>query len=141
MMNNDMLQKIEYLREKADVSYDEAMQLLERNDGDIMRALIALEKQGRVYGHDADGGQQTYQQHHYHDHVEEARQKADSFFKKASKTRVVVEKNGEDGDKKTVANVSAPIAACVLVFAPHFTLAAGVIALITGHQFRVKKEA
>ncbi len=46
----DMLRNIEYLREKADVSYEEAQALLERFEGNVMRALVELEHQGRIYG-------------------------------------------------------------------------------------------
>ncbi|NMB39243.1 MAG: DUF4342 domain-containing protein [Firmicutes bacterium] len=42
------LEQIEKLRERANVSYDEAKQALESADGDILEALIYLEKQGKV---------------------------------------------------------------------------------------------
>ena len=43
MMNNEMIQNIEYLREKANVSYEEATELLENNNGDVMHAMIELD--------------------------------------------------------------------------------------------------
>ncbi len=42
------LEQIEKLRERANVSYDEAKQALEAADGDVLEALISLERQGRV---------------------------------------------------------------------------------------------
>ncbi len=42
------LEQIEKLRERANVSYDEAKQALELADGDLLEALINLEKQGRI---------------------------------------------------------------------------------------------
>ncbi len=44
----DELEKVEKLREKADVSYDEAREALRACDGDILDALVYLEKQGKV---------------------------------------------------------------------------------------------
>ncbi len=44
------LELIEKLRERADISYEEADKLLETTQGDLVAALILLEKQGRVNG-------------------------------------------------------------------------------------------
>lgn len=42
------LEQVEKLREKANVSYDEAKAALEAANGDLLEALIYLEKQGKV---------------------------------------------------------------------------------------------
>ena len=42
------LEQVERLREKADISYEEAKALLEQTGGDLLDALILLERQGRV---------------------------------------------------------------------------------------------
>jgi hypothetical protein len=42
------LEQVEKLREHANISYDEAKAALENADGDILQALIDLERQGRV---------------------------------------------------------------------------------------------
>lgn len=42
------LEEIERLREKADVSYEEARAALERSGGDLLEALIDLERQGKI---------------------------------------------------------------------------------------------
>ena len=42
------LEQVERLREKADISYEEAKTLLEQTGGDLLEALILLERQGRV---------------------------------------------------------------------------------------------
>lgn len=44
----EKLEKIEKLRERAEVSYDEAREAYEYADGDLLEALIYLEKQGKV---------------------------------------------------------------------------------------------
>jgi len=138
-MTDDMLQKAVYLRERADVTYEEAVQLLEKNNGNVVASLVELEKQGRVNPRCADGGQHA-NWHHNEYQAQEVKEKVTSFFKEASKTRIVIEKRKENGDKETIANVSAPIAAGITIVAPYLTLAAGVVALATGHQVKVKKE-
>jgi len=42
------LEQVERLREKANVSFEEAKAALEATDGDLLNALIYLEKQGKV---------------------------------------------------------------------------------------------
>ena len=133
-MTNDMVQKTVYLRERADVTYEEAAQMLTKNDGDVVACLVELEKQGRVYG-----GEHVHMNNNDH-YAQEAKEKVTSFFKEACKTRIVIEKHKENGDRETVANLSAPVAAGITILAPYLSLAAGVIALATGHQVKVKKE-
>ena len=136
-MSGDMLEKANYLREKANVTYEEAMQLLDKNNGDIVASLVELEKQGRLYTQQPDGRDHA---NYCHQDVQEARKKAAALFKDACKTRVVIERQNGNGEKETVANVSAPVAAAITVVAPYISLAAGAFALATGHQFKIKKE-
>lgn len=44
----EKLERIEKLRERAQVSYDEAKEAYEYADGDLLEALIYLERQGKV---------------------------------------------------------------------------------------------
>lgn len=47
-MANYTIEQVDYLREKADVSYEEAVSLLEQYQGDLTRCLIDLERNGRI---------------------------------------------------------------------------------------------
>lgn len=44
----DKLEKVERLRERANVSYEEASQALDEANGDLLDALVILEKQGKT---------------------------------------------------------------------------------------------
>ncbi len=44
----DELEKVEKLRERANVSYEEAKEALEKSNGDLLDAMVYLEKQGKV---------------------------------------------------------------------------------------------
>ena len=44
----EMIEKVERLREKADVTYEEAKAALEQTDGDLLDAMVLLERQGKV---------------------------------------------------------------------------------------------
>ena len=44
----DILEKVEKLVEKTGVSYEDAKSALEKSEGDILDAMIVLEKEGKV---------------------------------------------------------------------------------------------
>ena len=44
------LEQIDFLRERANVSYREAKEALEETGGDIVEALVMLERQNKVSG-------------------------------------------------------------------------------------------
>jgi len=135
MMKNEMLQNIEYLREKANVSYEEAMELLHNNNDDVMRVLIELEKQGRMQ----DPPEGDDKQSGCHEQRREVKDSAASLFNRAKNTRLIIEKMNRHGEKEMIANISALAVVGITIFAPHFTFAAVVLTLVTGHQVKVAK--
>ncbi|MDO9534283.1 MAG: DUF4342 domain-containing protein [Bacillota bacterium] len=42
------LEQVEFLKDKAGLSYEEAMIILEKSDGDLLQALHMLEQQGKL---------------------------------------------------------------------------------------------
>ena len=46
----EMIEKVERLRERADVTYEEAKAALEEAGGDLLDAMVILERQGKVRG-------------------------------------------------------------------------------------------
>ena len=79
----EMIEKVERLREKANVTYEEAKAALEQTGGDLLDAMVLLERQGKVKG----PAQSTYstdyeEQREYvrvKEKVEEQEQSAPSF--------------------------------------------------------------
>lgn len=57
------LEQIEKLRERANVSYDEAKIAYEKSDGDLLDAIIYLERQGKVKAPAEDGYYNSKQSH------------------------------------------------------------------------------
>ena len=47
-MKKHEIEQIDYLREKAGLTYEEALGLLEKNDGDLAQCVVELERQGRI---------------------------------------------------------------------------------------------
>lgn len=139
MMNNDMLANIEYLREKADVSYEEAERLLNAHDGNVMRALVDLEHQGRVYAQSPLEGEHEPKQAqpNWEDH--ESVKKAKSFLKRAFQMRLVIEKKTGD-TAKMIACVPVPFAVITVLVAPWLAVGTAAVVFATGHNARVERD-
>lgn len=136
MMNEDMLKKIEALRERADVSYEEAANLLEQNEGDVIRALMVLEQQGRLKEKAApDAKAEPWQVE-----AEEAKEKAKTFFEKAFQSRIVVEKKNTNGEKETILNLNMPFAIGATIVAPWLAAGSAIAAAVTGCNVKVEED-
>ncbi len=142
MMNEDVLKKIEYLRDRTNVSYEEAANLLEQNQGDMIRCLMILEQQGRLNNHSepVQSEPQPTQEDKWEKEAREAGDKAKSFFQKAMKTRLVVEKKKDDGTDGTIVNLNVPIAAGAVIVAPYLAVAAAAAAVITGCKVKLEND-
>lgn len=139
MNNDDMLRNIEYLREKADVSYEEAAKLLEQYDGNVMRALVELERQGRVFsqGSTPEQGRQEAEQARK---SAECKEKTTGFINRAFQHHLVVE-SGSGGERTTVADLSVPYCVGAAVVAPWLAVASAGLAFVCGYRVRIKKKA
>ena len=58
----DNLEKVEKLRERANVSYEEARTALEENGWDMLEAMVSLERKGRVNGPSQSQYSTSYEQ-------------------------------------------------------------------------------
>ena len=79
----EMFEKVELLRQKADVSYEEAKEALEQSDGDLLDAMVLLERQGKVRGPETGTFSTEYEEQkdyiRVRDKVEEQENSAPSF--------------------------------------------------------------
>ena len=124
-MESYSIEDIELIRKKSGLSYQDAVALLDFHNGSAARALIDLEKSGRlqtgeneisVAGEKAQGG--------------EKKEKALSFLQKLYRSRIKVSKG-----ETPVVNLSVLFGAATLIFAPHLTIAGIIISLILGYKF------
>ncbi len=139
-MSEDMLRDIETLRGKANVSYEEAATLLEQNGGDVIRALMALEAQGRLYQQSGQGHAEAKPEEPWRGEAQEAGKKVKSFLHNAFEHRLVIEKKGEDEQNKTVLNVSLPLAVGAAVVAPYLAVASAAAAVVSGCRVKMEKD-
>lgn len=140
MASKEILESIDYLRERANVSYEEAERLLNQYDGDIMRALIYLEHQGKVYGQEQPREDEAVHGHGQEESpIDIGMKKVSSFVEHAMDTHLVVEQKKDDQQKK-VLDVPVPLAIIAAVAAPWLTVAAAGLGWATGHNARIVKE-
>lgn len=125
MSRNYSLEDVETLRSKAGVSYEEAVSLLDKYDGDVARALIELEKRGQV------GGAQQNDKFT----LEEGCEWLKTMWHKGMTTRVIVERKGEK-----LINLSVLFLLLMLILGPYAVIAAVILMLVTGCNVSLKGE-
>ena len=47
-MERYTVEQVEFLRQRADITYEEALEVLERCNGDLTRCLVDLERRGKI---------------------------------------------------------------------------------------------
>lgn len=127
------IEDIELLRQKSGLSYQEAVAMLDYHNGSVARALIDLEKHGRLKNKDDEQKEGTK---HMEGTVKkgETKEKALNLLQKLYRCRVKIRK----GDTN-VFNVSVLFAGLCLLLAPHMTIAGVIISMILGYQFSFTK--
>lgn len=112
------IEDIELIRQKSGISYKEAVALLDYHNGNVARALVDLERNGRLRGDvNVDS---TYKAH-------KEKKKDNEFFAKLTRHRVLV----KDKDRAIV-NLPLLFMGALLIFAPHILVVGAVLALIMG---------
>lgn len=125
MARNYTLEDVETLRNKAGVSYEEAVSLLDKYDGDVARALIELEKRGQL------GASPKTTRFN----LDETAAWCKKMWRKGMNTRVIVERKGE-----TLMNLSVLFLVLMLILGPYAFIAAVVLMLISGCSVGIQTE-
>ncbi len=114
------LEAIDELRKRANVNYEDAKVALEKCNGDMVEALIYLERQNKTNGYKPSENSE----HNFWHGVKK-------LIKKGNKIKFIIKK----GDNVVIA---LPLT-LVIIFAiipPHISIIGAVIALITGHKIK-----
>jgi len=142
----EQLEKVEKLRKRAGVSYEEAKEALEANNWDLLDAMVYLEKQGKI---------PAPEQESYSTHTEEEKQmfsveevikqnqyeEEESFGKKMARFFKKLWKIGNENNfivkkrEKEIINVPVWIFVVVLLFAWQVVLPVMLIALFFNCHF------
>jgi len=115
------IEDIEILRQKSGISYEEAVNLLEYHNGSLARALVDLEKNGRLKN---DGN--THRQH----------KGLKGLFEFLFRLRLKVKKG-----KTTIINLSSLFVLLVLSTAPHICVIGLIVSLVLGYRISIDRDS
>lgn len=115
------LEEVEYIRTKANVTYDEVIALLDAYEGDVVRVMAELERAGKL--HSKSSSEKSFGV------------TLKALLRKGYENRMVVRK----GDR-TIANFSIIFMLVALCFAFHLTIPALLFAVLFGYKINFRKE-
>ncbi len=137
----DNFEKVEKLREKANVTFEEAKAALEEANGDLLDAMIILEKQGK-----ADPQKESYSTKEERgiivvDEPEKSERKRGNAF--TDKLKVLWHKSCEnyfviEREEKVMLNLPIWEFIIILIFSWHVTIVAMIVALFFGCRYSFK---
>ena len=118
-MSNINLEQIDLIMQRANVTYNEAKEALEACNGDIVEALLYLEKADKIKKAPASHNCDSFK----------------SFIGKLNATRFILHKG-----ERTYMDIPLTIAILAIILCCHISIVALVIALILGVKINIKGE-
>jgi len=133
------IEQIDEMRKRTNCSYQEAKELLEKNNGDLIDAIIEFEKKyGSKTRQEASGKQDASGRQENAGQKGRIGAKIKELIQKGFRTRFIIEKDGE-----TVINLSINIMILLILItmpAFFFYIAAFIILYILGYKVRIRQE-
>ena len=117
------LEQIDELRKRANVSYADAKNALEQNEGNLIEALVYLEKQNKIKPDELPSSESKFLK------------RVKKLIKKGNETKLIVKK-----DDAIVLNISVTLGIIVTVVATPLAIIAIILALATNHKIRIQKK-
>ncbi|MGI6576861.1 MAG: DUF4342 domain-containing protein [Eubacteriales bacterium] len=115
------LEDVEYIRARANVTYDEVIGLLDAYEGDVVRVMAELERSGKLRAK--------------HSTEKSFWESLKSLLRKGYVNRMIVRR-----EDKTIANFSIIFMLIAVIFAFYVTIPALIVAIILGYKISFKKE-
>lgn len=130
------IEMIDELRARVDVTYEDAKEALENSQGDILEAIIYLEKNNKINSKKEEyKGEQKEQQKEEQDGFSKAVCKVISWsknvFRKGNSNHLVIVKNDN-----VILRLPLTVVVLVVVLAPYISIPLLLLALFSGHKIR-----
>lgn len=122
------IEDIELIRKKSGISYQEAVALLDYHNGNVARALIDLERNGRIKN-------ETAQKNTTKHSDPQGKNGLVNFFSKLYQFRLKIKK-----ENIIIANISLLFALLALLVSPHLVLIAAIAILVLGYKVSFNKK-
>ncbi len=130
-MESFTIEDIEVIRQKSGLSYEEAVALLDYHNGNLARALIDLERNGRLKDGNASGANTTRSSSTSAQTDEPG---LPGLLNRLLRFRLKISRNG-----KSLINLSVLFSALVIIIAPKLAAFSGILALLLGCNFAFDK--
>lgn len=130
------IEDIEILRSKSGISYEEAVNLLEYHNGNLAKALVDLEKNGKIGQKNRTQAQEGSNPYDTVYQNQNNAKKVNNIFTKLYRFRIIVHKKN-----MTIANVSLLYLIPVTLFAFWVVIPSILLVLLLGYQISVDKDS
>jgi hypothetical protein len=117
------LEQIDELRKRANVSYEDAKYALEQNEGNLIEALVYLEKQSKIKPELNPCRENNFLK------------TIKRLIKKGNETKLIVKK-----EDTVVLNICVTLAIILTVVVTPLVIGALILALATNHKIRIQKK-
>jgi len=117
------LEQIDELRKRANVSYEDAKNALEQSEGNLIEALVYLEKQDKIKPEEKPCCESSFLK------------KIKKLIKKGNETKLIVKK-----DDTVVLNICVTLSVILTIIATPLVITALIFALVTNHKIRIQKK-
>lgn len=126
------IEDIELIRKKSGISYQEAVALLDYHNGNVARALVDLERNGRI----KDSAETPKKKHgvHMEANVEINKSSVMNLLHKCYRARVKIRR-----EDTVILNISALFAGLSVLISPHLAIIGAIVALVLGYKFSFDK--
>ncbi|WP_040214422.1 DUF4342 domain-containing protein [Clostridium polynesiense] len=124
------IEQIDELRKRVDVTYEEAKAALEQTNGDVLEAVIYLEKNHKYKKDDNFKESKENFEDSFSKSVGRFINYCKKVLKKGNSNHILIEKNDN-----IILRLSLTIFVLVLVLVPYMSIPLLIIALFTGHKF------
>ncbi len=124
------IEQVEYLRTKADITYEEAVEILEKYQGDVAKCLVELEKIGKIRNNTYTNNNNSNQ-----NSGEEFKKNVKKVYNNSVRHRFIIKK----GDT-VIVNLSLLYMLAALIVAPHLTIVSAIAAIFLGYKINIQKE-
>lgn len=121
------IEDIELIRKKSGISYQEAVALLDYHNGNVARALIDLERNGRIKNETTTKAKT--------DSTKRTTNGLTNFFSRLYQFRLKIKK-----ENIIIANISLLFALLALLVSPHLVLFAAIAILVLGYKVSFNKK-
>ena len=130
------IEDIELIRRKSGISYQEAVALLDYHNGNVARALVDLERNGRLKENSSQEAPKSKQQGFSATVNGKPVTKSTvmELLHKCFRARIKIRR-----EDTPILNISTLFAALTLLISPHLVVVGAIIALVLGYKFSFEK--